>query len=1271
MHANLRAEASTAAFYDSVLNDSLPLWARLTWMFRWSLIRVWVSIIVSNFFDVAPAFATMKMLQHLERREADPNAPAVDPDAWKYVLAILTATVSTQIVDSRIMWWEMATLVIPMRSTLTGLMYRKLLRRRLQADESTGEDAKDQKAGEDDAKEKQASQDVINMFAVDCNQIAIFGAQNGQYVNMAGKFAVTVVFLLVLMGWQSLCAGLLGIAVLFPINRALASRYGRLQKTLMKIRDRRTALTTEALHGIRQIKFGATEAQWTAQLTAVREEELAVLWKTRLNSVYMAVASEFTPVVLTALSLTTYALVHGSLGPAVAFTAISLFIQLEGLVSFIPYLLVLLLNAKVSCDRIDKFLRSPDRPVATHPGPAVAFHNASLAFPTTKTGEEDRFVLRDVNLVFPSGAFSVISGPTGSGKSLLLAAILGEADVVEGAVHVPQGMGMAFVSQTPWLENATIRDNVLFGAPFDPVRYGKTVAACALTADLALLPNRDDTLVGTQGVALSGGQKWRVSLARALYSSAKILVLDDVFSALDAHVGRHVLENALRGELAQGRTRILATHHAAMCQAAYSVRLADGTMVFAGEGDAGAIDDPEEEEGDPKKMSAESGETFTASEKVEADVEGRKTGRVSSAVYKAYIRASGGWVLWSVLLVLFAVSQSFILGRTYWVRIWAGSSGSSSEPTPQVSQQARAGYSLQTMMLWPSSQETPAVHTLSSNNDNLWFYLSVYCIISVFSVAVTLARLLAVYIASIRASRTLFAELLDSVLHAPLRWLDTVPAGRILNRFTGDFTSLDSSLTQNFYMLATILWEILGILIAAVFVSPVMAGVAVVLLTTCTLIGRQYIGGARTIKRLESTSKSPVISHFSATLRGLATIRAFDETPAFAERMYALIDAYAACTWHDALLKGWLMLRVGLVAAMLASTVAVCIVVTPGVDASLAGFALSFALSFGWQVTLAVRIATAVELDMNSAERILEYRDLEVEPAEGDSVRASWPEDGRIEVSDLEVAYAEGLPAILKGLTFTVEGRQRIGVVGRTGAGKSTLSLALFRFLNAQRGAIVIDGVDISTIRLTDLRTRLAIIPQDPVLFSGTIRSNLDPLGRFSDAEVQDALQRVHLVPTGSATASATASSASSTAEETSSSTLAGASSSTNTVAATSNIFLTLSSPVASGGNNLSHGQKQLLCLARAILTRPKILVLDEATSAVDGATDKLIQRSIREAFSDTTLLVVAHRLSTVADFDRILVLQDGRAVEFGAPEELKAAGGVFASMVQQGGESL
>lgn len=924
------------------------------------------------------------------------------------------------------------------------------------------------------------------MFAVDCTQVAQFGANNTAYVNFVGKFIVTITFLLLLIGWESLCAGLLGIICLFPINRFLASQYGKKQKALMGIRDKRTAVTTEALQGIRQIKFSAIEAQWAEKLESIREEELSTLWKSRLDDIYMSIASEFTPVIMTALSLATYSWIHGNLLPSIAFTSISLFIRLEDLVSSIPFLLVSAINAKVSSDRIQNFLRLPEKPDVTFPGDSISFHNAAVSFPhnSTDPSVDDMFTLRELNLDFPNNALSIISGPTGSGKSLLLASILGEVELLSGYIQVPKSTGerfdsnataanwiipsaISFVSQTPWIENATIKDNILFGLPFDPIKYEKVVEACALTQDLSIFEDGDQTEVGAQGISLSGGQKWRLTLARAFYSRAGIIIMDDVFSALDAHVGKHIYDNAIMGELSKGRTRILATHHVSLClpRAKYAVRLsAKGVLEHAGLIEdlrqTGTLNEILEADDIVESVDVEedlvlratygpAAVTAKAPPKKLHDVEKRETGRVKTSVYAGYLSASGRWPFWSVLFLLYIAAQGFTLGRTYWVRIWANNY----EKTKDIETSFIAyhyQHNLQTQLSGqPISHISPislvnstVVSTsisfpINIHNKSLWFYLGVYCLISTISVLFSVGRLYMVYSSSIRASRKIFKDILYSVLHAPLRWLDIVPMGRILNRFTGDFTNLDSSLAQNFYYFAGAVAETLGILVAAVFVSPFIIICSAFLLLACTYFTRSYITAARNVKRLESINKSPVISHFSASLNGLSTIRAFAKSCEFEDRMFSLIDIYTSCTWVSTLFRIWLRFRINIMSSLFAATVATFVITQKGIDASLAGFALSFALSFGYRVGWAIGVSTQLELDMNAVERIFEYRDLTIEDQGGEEVRATWPEEGKVVVKDLELGYAEDLPAILKGLSFIAEGKQRIGVIGRTGAGKN------------------------------------------------------------------------------------------------------------------------------------------------------------------------------------------------------------------------------------------
>lgn len=478
---------------------------------------------------------------------------------------------------------------------------------------------------------------------------------------------------------------------------------------------------------------------------------------------------------------------------------------------------------------------------------------------------------------------------------------------------------------------------------------------------------------------------------------------------------------------------------------------------------------------------------------------------------------------------------------------------------------------------------------------------------------------------------------------------------------------IDSRIGYELGFLVSQILDVCGIMVAGILVSPLVIVFASILLIICLKLSLTYLAGAREIKRLESTAKSPIFEQFGSSLAGLVTIRAFTKSEAFIDIIYGKINAHAQAWWTMWLFNRWLGIRMNLVGAIFSTLTASLVVFLPGISASLAGFALSFALQCNTAIAFALRQYANIELNMNATERVIEYSKIELENQGGADAPAAWPTEGRLEVNDLVVGYAPDLPPVLKGLSFTVEKNQRVGVVGRTGAGKSSLTLALFRFLEARQGQILIDGLDVSKIKLHDLRSRLAIIPQDPVLFSGTVRSNLDPFEEYTDTELNDALARVHLIAAEDDEATLTSQTATPRHEN------GIATPDTATMQqANTNVFSSLSAPISEGGLNLSQGQRQLLCLARAIIARPKIMVLDEATSAVDMETDALIQQSIRAEFgrNATTLLVIAHRLSTIADFDRILVMDAGKAVEFGKPKDLMGIkDGVFKSLVDNSGE--
>ncbi|KKK21352.1 hypothetical protein ARAM_002629 [Aspergillus rambellii] len=1264
-----------------------------------------------------PQVALYKILKVLEDRSI---LSADSTNAWLWVGGLGMFLALSSSIESWLWWLIYSDLWVPIYEGLSALVFAKSMRCKDVKHfkpSSTGDksahtaDAEDEEAEAEDEEESKNRQSIINLAAVDSKRIADFVTFSYLIPSCVLRLAIAGGVLVGLIGWPSLLAGIAGAILLTPANSWLTKRYAAAQEELMKATDKRTGAVTEVLQGIRQVKFAALEKQWQSRISEKRRIELNLLWKTSIYTTGMVSVWIMGPLLLSAISLTVYALTRGELSPSVAFTTLSIFGSLESSLANLPDLISKGMEAKISADRIDKYLRSAEKISNAADVDQITFEDATVAWPSDEGSEDgedkgwdikDRFVLRHLTLQFPSKKLSVIAGKTGSGKSLLLASILGECDILLGSVSVPRvsspstrfdhlatranwilDTAVAYVAQNPWMENATIKENILFGLPCDRRRYRDVLFASGLEKDMAMLPDGDLTDIGANGINLSGGQRWRISFARALYSRAGILIMDDIFSALDAETGRHVYEHALTGELGQGRTRILVTHHVGLClpRTDYFVVLENGFATHSGTvGDLkatgqladllGQKDIPEREENPPathdnkpprRKRSSAGGRPSSVFSmhtiRKFIQEEKRETGSISMKVYSAYMNRGNRLRWWILAFLAYAAFMALLVGRSWWVSVWTGSSSAARHPA-------------QSLTVW--EQATTSQIKDGGQTHDLIYYLSIYVAISAVACVVGTLRCLALALAFIESSRQLFDDLLGAVLRAPLRWLDTVPLGRILNRFTSDIYLLDWRLGYDIGHLVYKALELAGILVAGATVSPMLLVLACVLLALCLQLSRNYLAGVREVKRLESTAKSPVIEKFGSSLAGLATIRAFGKAETYVRHMYSLIDRHAQASWYLWLFNRWLGFWLALVGAVFSTLTAALVVYMPGVSAALAGFAMSFALQYNYAVAMGLRFYANVEIDMNATERVLEYSNIETENLGGYDPPAAWPTRGKIEVEDLEVGYAPDLPPVLKGLTFTLENNQRVGVVGRTGAGKSSLTLALFRFLEARRGRIIVDGLDISHMKLSALRSRLAIIPQDPVLFSGTVRSNLDPFNEYSDLELYNALERVHLL---SFEDTSTLASQSTQDPPSSSSTIGSSSSSSSTTGAPTKpvgFFSSLSSLISEGGMNLSQGQRQLLCLARAIVSRPKIMILDEATSAVDMETDALIQQSIRAEFGRdaSSLLVIAHRLSTIADFDRILVMDAGKAVEFGSPKDLlQIDGGVFRSLVENSGE--
>ncbi len=633
------------------------------------------------------------------------------------------AIIAQSWVESYVFWLSWAERTIPVRSQLASLIFEKAMRRKdVKGSGKSRKKAAEPTAGKpvapveaDDSEElKKSKQSTVNLIGVDAKRVSDFCAYQNLFPGSLFKLMVSLAFLTQLLGWKALLSGFSAMLAIMPVNIYFSKRYSDAQDRLMKVRDEKMEVVTEALQGIRQIKFSALEPDWEKKVGGVREKELRSIWSVFMADTALLACWITSPTLLSAIALAVHAILNGTLVPSVAFVSLGVFKALEVTLSVVPELTTDLLDAWVSVKRIEEYLNSPEIFVNAKTGDEVAFDKATIAWPSDeKIDDEERFVLHNINVTFPKGELSVVSGKTGTGKSLMLAAILGEVDVLGGDLYKPKAPrleerhdakankgnwiipeSIAYVAQIPWIENASIRDNIVFGLPFDAERYTKTVEVCALKKDLDMLTDGENTEIGANGINLSGGQKWRVTLARAIYSRAGILVLDDIFSAVDAHVGRHIFEKCLNGELATGRTRILVTHHVALCESKtkYLVELGDGGVLNAGllselreEGTLAQIKSHEQSQ---QEIEAEEGQTAvnspddstdgeenvadgdtlkkvtskTAARKF-VEEESRERGAVRRHIYLTYLSDSGGASYWFMALFIFTAAQAIHLGK--------------------------------------------------------------------------------------------------------------------------------------------------------------------------------------------------------------------------------------------------------------------------------------------------------------------------------------------------------------------------------------------------------------------------------------------------------------------------------------------------------------------------------------------------------------------------------------------------------------------------------
>ncbi|XP_006811248.2 ATP-binding cassette sub-family C member 5-like [Saccoglossus kowalevskii] len=851
-------------------------------------------------------------------------------------------------------------------------------------------------------------------------------------------------------------------------------------------------------------------------------------------------------------------------------------------------------------------------------------------------GENIVEVLFDINLTVIKGDLLGVCGSVGSGKSSLMSAVLSQMRLVKGQVCV--GGTIAYVAQQAWVFNASLKDNILFDKPYDEKRYTDAVFAACLQQDIDMLPNGDQTEIGEKGINLSGGQKQRVSLARALYADCDIYLLDDPLSAVDTHVGQHIFEVYIKQAL-QNKTVIFATHQLQYLNQCDDVMmLKDGHVTEYGTHSQLMLDDKEfanliktyheskqEEETPPDitsfksqlsrqlSLSSTTSQSTLSSEDssdIAMDTDGKlivaeekETGSVKLSTYGAYIKSAGGCVIACIVCLLFLLYVSSLTFNAWWLSYWI--SKGSGNTTVLV------------------GNET-VISTSILDNPDYDIYIMVYGLSIIGILIFSFMRSIVFVTVCLRSSSNLHDKVFSKIIRSPMSFFDTTPLGRIMNRFSKDMDEIDVWLPLIMDLSLQNLFVLIAGLVVIMIVFPWFLVACVPLFILFLLCLMFFRAGVRECKRLDNISRSPWVSMLASTAQGLSTIHAYERSQNFIQSFSDKVDANSVPFLLCIMCSRWVQSRLDFITLFVTIITALFAVLGHGeISAAVAGLALSCTIQTSNALNLAVTMGARAEARFTSVERMnYYYKNLESEApmkVKGYEPPPDWPQEGSVSYQDYKLKYRDGLPNVLKGITFNINPKEKIGIVGRTGSGKSSLGVGLFRLVEAAHGTIKIDDVDISEIGLYDLRSKLSIIPQDPVLFIGTIRYNLDPLNQYTDQELWESLEKTYMKST------------------------------------ISNLDNQLESPVIENGENFSVGERQLICMARALLRNSKILMLDEATAAIDTETDSLIQKTIQDAFKDCTILTIAHRLNTVLSSDRVMVMQDGKVVEFDKPSVLQA----------------
>uniref|UniRef100_A0A452VN02 Multidrug resistance-associated protein 4 n=1 Tax=Ursus maritimus TaxID=29073 RepID=A0A452VN02_URSMA len=1095
-----------------------------------------------------------KIINYFENHDSTSSVALHEAYAYTTALAVCTLILA---IMHHLYFYHVQCAGMRLRVAMCHMIYRKGLRlsNRAMGKTTTGQ--------------------IVNLLSNDVNkfdQVTIF-----LHFLWAGPLqAIAVTALLWMEIGISCLAGIAVLIILLPLQSCLGKLFSSFRSKTATFTDTRIRTMNEVITGIRIIKMYAWEKSFADLITHLRRKEISkILSSSYLRGMNLAsffVASK----IIVFVTFTTYVFLGNVITASRVFVALSLYGAVRLTVTlFFPTAIEKVSEAVVSIQRIKNFLlldevsqRPPQLPsdgkMIVHVQDFTAFWDKASETPT----------LQGLSFTVRPGELLAVIGPVGAGKSSLLSAVLGELPRSHGLVSVHGRI--AYVSQQPWVFSGTVRSNILFGKKYEKERYEKVIKACALKKDLQLLEDGDLTVIGDRGATLSGGQKARVNLARAVYQDADIYLLDDPLSAVDAEVGRHLFELCICQTLHEKIT-ILVTHQLQYLKAASQILILkdnENTQVALSE-------------------------------------ESRSEGKVGFKAYKNYLTAGAHCLVIVFLILLNIVAQVAYVLQDWWLSYWAN--------------------------------EQSALNVTVNGKENvtekldLAWYLGIYSGLTVATVLFGIARSLLVFYVLVHSSQTLHNKMFESILRAPVLFFDRNPVGRILNRFSKDVGHMDDLLPLTFLDFFQTFLQVLGVVGVAVAVIPWIAIPLIPLGILFFVLRRYFLETSRDVKRLESTTRSPVFSHLSSSLQGLWTIRAYKAEERFQELFDAHQDLHSEAWFLFLTTSRWFAVRLDAICAIFVVVVAFgSLILAKTVDAGQVGLALSYALTLMGMFQWCVRQSAEVENMMISVERVLEYTDLEKEAPWEYQNRPppNWPQDGTIVFDNVNFTYSLDGPLVLKHLTVLIKSREKVGIVGRTGAGKSSLISALFR-LSEPEGRIWIDKILTTEIGLHDLRKKMSIIPQEPVLFTGTMRKNLDPFNEHTDEELWNALTEVQLKE------------------------------------AIEDLPGKLDTELAESGSNFSVGQRQLVCLARAILRKNRILIIDEATANVDPRTDELIQKKIREKFAQCTVLTIAHRLNTIIDSDKIMVLDSGRLKEYDEPYVLlQNEESLFYKMVQQLGKA-